>query len=71
MDTKSLAPADHLLREIDTSIDWCKLYELVELLYYYEGNRRPDIDPVALFKMILIQHFLVCPHLAAQRTKYP
>lgn len=61
MDTKSLAPADYLLRKIDTSIDWCKLYELVDLLYLYEGNRRPGIDPVALFKMILIQHFYGLP----------
>ena len=33
VDTKSFAPADHLQRKIDTAIDWCKLYELVELLY--------------------------------------
>ncbi len=62
VDTESLVPAAHLLRKIDAAIDWSKLYELVEPLYC-EDNGRPSIDPVALFKMVLIQHLYGLPSL--------
>ena len=38
------------------------LYEMVEPLYC-EDNGRPSIDPVVLFKMVLIQHLYGLPSL--------
>ena len=50
-----LVPKAHLLRKIDAAVDFNKLYEMVEPLYC-EDNGRPSIDPVVLFKMVLVQH---------------
>ena len=47
-------PKEHLLRKIDKAVDFNRLYEMVEPLYC-EDNGRPSIDPVVLFKMVLIQ----------------
>ena len=55
VDTESLVPKEHLLRKIDAAVDFNMLYEMVERLYC-EDNGRPSIDPVVLFKMVLIQH---------------
>lgn len=55
MDTESLVPADHQLRQIDGAVDFEKLYEIVELLYSEEEGR-PSIDPVVLYKIVLLQH---------------
>ena len=55
VDTESLVPKDHLLRKIDAAVDFNRLYEMVEPLYS-EDNGRPSVDPVVLFKMVLIQH---------------
>lgn len=38
------------------------IYEMVEPLYC-EDNGRPSIDPVVLFKMVLIQHLYGLPSL--------
>lgn len=53
--TDMLVPQDHLLRKIDTAIDFKYIYGIVEELYC-EDNGRPSIDPVVLFKLVLIQH---------------
>ena len=50
-----LVPSDHLLRKIDKVIDFSRIYEFVEDLYC-PNNGRPSVDPVVLFKMVLIQH---------------
>ena len=50
-----LVPKAHLLRKIDAAVDFTQLYEMVEPLYC-EDNGRPSIDPVVLFKMVLVQH---------------
>ena len=55
VDTESLVPAGHLLRKIDAVVDFNKIYEMVEPLYCAD-NGRPSVDPVVLFKMVLIQH---------------
>ena len=55
VDTESLVPADHLLRKIDAAVDFSKIYDMVEDLYCPD-NGRPSVDPVVLFKMVLIQH---------------
>ncbi len=51
----SLVPDDHLLRKIDRAIDFTHIYDFVEDLYCH-NNGRPSVDPVVLFKMVLIQH---------------
>ena len=58
----SLVPKKHLLRKIDKAVDFNRLYEMVEPLYC-EDNGRPSIDPVVLFKMVLIQHLYGLPSL--------
>lgn len=47
-----LVPEDHLVRKIESAIDWCFIYPLVADLYSPFG--RKSIDPVVLFKMIFI-----------------
>ena len=55
VDTESLVPEGHLLRKIDAAVDFNKIYDMVEDLYCAD-NGRPSVDPVVLFKMVLIQH---------------
>ena len=57
-----LIPEDHLLRKIDRAIDFTKIYDIVTELYC-ENNGRPSIDPIVLFKMVLIQHIYGIPSL--------
>ena len=57
-----MVPQEHLLRKIDAAIDFKKIYEFVEELYC-EDNGRPSIDPVVLFKIVLIQHIYGIPSL--------
>jgi len=49
-----LVPKFHLLRKIDKSIDWKKIYPIVEGKYSKIG--RPSVDPVVLVKMVMLQH---------------
>jgi len=51
---ESLVPEDHLVRKLEAAIGWRFIYPLVEPLYSEFG--RPSIDPVVLFKMILINY---------------
>jgi transposase len=44
-----LVPEDHLVRKLDSAIDFSFIYPLVENLY--SGLGRPSIDPMVLFKM--------------------
>ena len=55
-------PADHLLRKIDSAVDFSHIYDIVEDLYCAD-NGRPSIDPVVIFKMVLIQHLYGLPSL--------
>ena len=55
VDTESLVPAEHMLRKVDAAVDYEKLYGIVETLYN-EKEGRPSIDPVVLFKIVLLQH---------------
>jgi len=59
---EDMVPQDHLLRKIDSAVDFTKLYDFVEELYC-EDNGRQSIDPVVLFKMVLIQHLYGLPSL--------
>ena len=55
VDTESLVPPDHMLRKVDRAVDWEKLYEMVEPLYSADEGR-PSVDPIVLFKIVLLQH---------------
>ena len=59
---EELVPEDHLLRKIEAAIDFSHIYEFVGDLYCPD-NGRPSIDPVVLFKMVLIQHLFGIPSL--------
>lgn len=45
----------HILVDIDSAVDFSFIYELVRELYC-ANNGRPSIDPVVLFKIVLIQY---------------
>lgn len=60
--TEDCVPQEHLLRKIDAAMDFNKIYDFVEKLYCADNGRR-SIDPVVLFKMVLIQHLYVLPSL--------
>ena len=62
VDTEMLVPKDHLLQKIDVAVDFERIYEMVEPLYS-EDNVRPSVDPVVLFKMVLIQNLYGLPSL--------
>ena len=59
---EEFVPATHLLRKIDSAVDFTHIYDIVEDLYCSD-NGRPSIDPVVLFKMVLIQHLYGIPSL--------
>lgn len=59
---EGLVPFDHLLRKIDCAVDFTHIYDFVEDLYCMD-NGRPSVDPVVLFKMVLIQHLYGIPSL--------
>lgn len=50
---EDLVSEDHLLRKLDEHIDFSFIYDKVSYLYCH-NNGRPGIDPVRLFKMMLI-----------------
>ena len=50
-----MVPYDHLLRKIDSVIDFSHIYELTKE-YYRDDFGRPAVDPVVLVKMAFIQH---------------
>ena len=47
-----LVPEDHLLRQIDRAVDFAFIRPLCRPFYSHTG--RPSVDPVVLFKMLLI-----------------
>ncbi len=53
---EDLVPRDHLLRKIDRAINFDFIYEEVKDLYSATEWGKPGIDPVSLFKIVLIQH---------------
>ena len=59
---EEFVPKDHLLRKINAAVNFDKIYDLVEDLYCLD-NGRPGVDPVVLFKMVLIQHLYGIPSL--------
>ena len=59
---EEFVPQDHLLRKIDAAVDFTHIYDFVEDLYC-KDNGRPGVDPVVLFKMVLLQHLYGIPSL--------
>lgn len=59
---EDFVPSAHLLRKIDKAVDFTHVYDIVEGLYCAD-NGRPSIDPVVIFKMVLIQHLYGIPSL--------
>lgn len=51
-----LVPQNHLLRKIDAAIDFDFIYDEVEGMYSDFSGGRPGIDPVSLFKIVMIQY---------------
>ena len=62
VDTESLVPPGHLLRQVDAAVDFEKIYKIVEPLYSEEEGRR-SIDPVVLFTAVLV--------LSYQNRRFP
>lgn len=52
MDLSELIPNNHLLRRISQVISFDFIYEILEP--YYPSNGRPSIDPISMFKMLLV-----------------
>ncbi len=50
-----LVPKNHLLRKIDETVDFTKIYDIVGKLYS-ANQGRPSTDPVVLFKAAIIQN---------------
>lgn len=50
-----LVPEDHLLRKVESVMDFDYIYDLVEDLYS-EDNGRPSIDPVIIIKIAIIKY---------------
>lgn len=48
-----LVPSDHLLRKIDSKVDFDFIHDLVKDLYC-QDNGRPALDPTLMFKMIFL-----------------
>ena len=59
---EDMVPTDHLLRKVDAAIDFNHLYDFVGELYC-KDNGRPSVDPMVLFKIVLIQHLFGIPSL--------
>src|SRR5690606_32911524 len=53
VDIETLVPKDHLLRLINENIDFSFIMEKARP-FYSENRGRPALDPVVLFKMMLI-----------------
>ncbi|WP_346235877.1 IS1182 family transposase [Lysinibacillus telephonicus] len=51
---EELVPKDHLVRKLESAIDFSFIYPLVEPLYSKLG--RPSVDPVVLIKMTFVQY---------------
>ncbi len=56
LDLSELIPENHLLRKIDQMISFDFIYDLVAP--YYPTNGRPSVDPVSMFKMLLVGYLL-------------
>ena len=54
LDLSELIPENHLLRKINQMISFDFIYDFVAP--YYPTNGRPSVDPVSMFKMLLVEY---------------
>lgn len=66
IDMVELIPAGGLLREIDKMISFDFIYEI--LAPYYPSVGRPSVDPVSMFKMLLVG-CLCCSGIRGQKCQ--
>lgn len=59
---EEIVPRDHLLRQIDRAVDFEHIYDFVWEKYSADKGRK-CVDPVVLFKIVLIQHLYGIPSL--------
>ena len=59
---EDMVAKDHILRKIDEAIDFTHIYDIVKEKNCPD-NGRPSIDPVVLFKIVMIQHLFGIPSL--------
>ena len=52
LDIEELIPENHLLRRINQLVSFNFIYDLVAP--YYPSSSRPSVDPVSMFKMLLV-----------------
>ena len=52
LDIKELIPENHLLRQVDQLVSFDFTYDLAAP--YYPASGRPSVDPVSMFKMLLV-----------------
>lgn len=52
VELSELIPDNHLLKKIDACVSFSFIYNL--LAHYYPATGRPSVDPVSMFKMLLI-----------------
>ena len=52
LDLSELIPENHLLRKINQIISLDFIYDIVAP--YYPSNSRPSVDPVSMYKMLLV-----------------
>ena len=57
----NLVPKNHLVRKIESVIDFNFIYDKVKDLYSPLG--KPSIDPVVLIKIVLIQYLFGIPSM--------
>ena len=57
---EQLVPKDHLVRKIDKYIDFEFIRDETNA-YYCQDNGRPAVDPVRLFKIILLGYLFGIP----------
>ena len=62
INTDDFVPKDHLLRKIDKAVRFEPIYTMVEPLSF-EDKGKPGLDPVLIFKMLLLQRLYDLPSL--------
>ena len=52
LDIEEMIPENHLLRKINQLVSFDFIYDIAAP--YYPDNGRPSVDPVSMFKMLLV-----------------
>jgi transposase len=53
LEVESLVPSEHLLRKIESAVDFGFIRDRVKHLYS-QNNGRPALEPVVFFKLLLL-----------------